>query len=62
MPCYANQSLSQLSEENIGAAMSAGTLVRCALMGMTPKAALTQHGRHPTAGRGRSGTPAGNRV
>ena len=36
MPCYANQSLSQLSEENIGAAMSPERLWRCALMGMTP--------------------------
>ena len=33
MPCYANQSYSQLSEENIGAAMSAGTLVALRMNG-----------------------------
>jgi hypothetical protein len=33
MPCYANQSLSQLSEENIGAAMSCGTLVALRISG-----------------------------
>jgi hypothetical protein len=33
MPCYANQSLSQLSEENIGAAMSSGTLVALRISG-----------------------------
>jgi hypothetical protein len=33
MPCYANQSLSQLSEENIGAAMSAGTIAALRING-----------------------------
>jgi hypothetical protein len=33
MPCYANQSLSQLSEENIGAAMSSGTIAALRING-----------------------------
>jgi hypothetical protein len=33
MPCYANQSLSQLHEEDIGAAMSSGTLVALRISG-----------------------------
>jgi hypothetical protein len=33
MPCYASQSFSQLSEENIGAAMSAGTIAALRISG-----------------------------
>ena len=33
MPCYANQSLSQLSEENIGAALSSGTIAALRING-----------------------------